>query len=59
MIRIEYNTMKTAADNADQALKALKKAIANGTPAEIKEAIAEYKRASSDYRSFLRVNYNL
>ena len=51
--------MKAAADNADKALKALKDAIATGTPAEIKEALAEYKRASSDYRTFLRVNYNL
>lgn len=59
MIRIEYNTMKAAENNADTALKALKQAIATGTPAEIKEAIAEYKRAASDYRTFLRANYSL
>ena len=58
-VYIEYSTMKKAAENADSAMKALKKAIATGTPAEIKEAIAEYKRASSDYRSFIKVNYNL
>lgn len=51
--------MKTAENNADNAMQRLKKAIAEGTPAEIKEAIAEYRRAASDYRSFIRANYNI
>lgn len=59
MIKIDYSTMKTAAENHDSAMKELKDAIATGTPAEVKEAIAKYKRAASDYRTFLRVNYNL
>lgn len=58
MIYIEQETMDRAAENANKALAAYK-ALVNAAPAVRREAWEAYKRAASDYRTFVRANYNL
>ena len=57
MIYIDESTIETAKQNADKALKALQKAIANNE--DIRALTADYIQKSSDYRTFLNARYNL
>ena len=54
---IESSTLENARYNMEQARKALEDAIANNK--DIKALTADYIQKSSDYRSFIKANYNL
>lgn len=58
MIYIEQETIEKARENMDKAFAAYK-AVIDGPPLSRLAAWNEYKRAASDYRSFIRANYNL
>lgn len=58
-IYIEPETLETAERNFNDALREARETIQNGTPDEIREAIRRAVDRSSDYRAFIRANYNI
>ncbi len=58
-IYIEPETLETAEQNFNDALREARETIQNGTPDEIREAIRRAVDRSSDYRAFIRANYNI
>lgn len=58
-IYIEPETLKRAEINSREAIREARETIKDGTPEEIRAAIRKALDRSSDYRAFLRANYNL
>lgn len=58
-IYIEPETMRKAEENTREALQAAHDAIKNGTPDEIRAAVADLIQKSQAQRAFIRANYKL
>ena len=58
-IYIEPETMRKAEENTREAMKNAVFVIENGTPEEIRAAVADLLQKSQAQRAFIRANYNL
>ena len=58
-IFIEPETMRKAEENTREALKSAAYIIEEGTPDEIRAAVADLIQKSQAQRAFIRANYNL
>lgn len=58
-IYIEPETLEKAEQNTREAFQAAHDAIENGTPDEIRAAVADLIQKSAAQRAFIRANYNL
>ena len=58
-IYIEPETMRKAEENTAGAIKTAQDAIREGTPEEIRAAVADLLQKSAAQRAFIRANYSL
>lgn len=58
-VYIEPETINKAAENSHNANRKALDTIKNGTPDDIRQAVAESLERSRDYRAYICANYNI
>ena len=58
-VYIEAETLQKAEENTREAIQNAHEIIKNGTPDEIRAAVADVLQKSAAQRAFIRANYNL